>query len=563
MRVPEKTTQINLKNLTPEALVTILKDSTNLENVQWITSLMEGQNQVLEGIAQGKSLETVLSQLALVIEAHSDQELYCSFLLFDAQESRLLHGAAPSLPKEYCDVIHGMLIGPGEGSCGSAAYSKKSVVVEDVTTDPLWKNFCDLALKFGLRSCWSTPILDRHGEVLATFAMYHPCPYKPTARDRELVDKATYLARIAIERQITETELTLANESLEQKVEQRTRDLETVVNSLQEQIREREAAESKLQTQAAVLKKTLRELRQTQVHMLQSEKMSSLGHLVAGVAHEINNPVSFIHGNLVHVQDQTASLFQMIELYQRICDRHQIALDTKEKQALEALELNFIQVDLPKILQSMQVGTERIQNIVLSLRNFSRKDEAGRKTVDIHEGLKSTLGILGHRLKGNQTQSEITVDQKFGKLPEVSCYPGLLNQVFMNVLSNALDAIQDREKVLKCVTARESDALFNQEEGQNGDGQNIYRIGISTQQVKSQDGSDQVEIAIADRGQGIRPELQSRIFDPFFTTKPVGKGTGLGMSISYQIITQQHNGSIICNSQWGQGTTFYIRIPVQ
>ena len=316
MQAPEKTTPISVGNLTPEALAELLKDdATTLENVRWITSLMEGQNQVLEGIAQGKSLETVLSKLALVIEAHSDQELYCSFLLFEAQEKRLLHGAAPSLPKEYCDAIHGMLIGPGEGACGSAAYSKKPVVVEDVATDPLWKDFCGLALKFGLRSCWSTPILDRHGQVLATFAMYHPCPYKPTSRDHELVDKATYLARIAIERQITEMELKLANESLEQKVEQRTRDLETVVNRLQEQIRERETAESKLKTQATVLKQTLRELRQTQAHMLQSEKMSSLGQLVAGVAHEINNPVSFIHGNLVHVEDQTAGLFQMIDLF--------------------------------------------------------------------------------------------------------------------------------------------------------------------------------------------------------------------------------------------------------
>ncbi len=245
-----------------------------------------------------------------------------------------------------------------------------------------------------------------------------------------------------------------------------------------------------------------------------------------------------------------------------------MTLNAQEKEALESLELTFIREDLPKILQSMRVGTGRIQDIVLSLRNFSRKDEAERKTVDIHEGLQSTLGILGHRLKGDRTQPEIVIDRSFGELPAVNCYPGRLNQVFMNVLSNALDAIQDRTNALNSTCPVDGNGSFKGTEDQNegaqdGDEPSVYHIAIATQQLQEKDGKDYVEIAIADRGQGIQPELQSRIFDPFFTTKPVGQGTGLGMSISYQIITQQHNGSITCESQWGKGTTFRIRIPVQ
>ncbi|MEM9771296.1 MAG: ATP-binding protein [Cyanobacteria bacterium P01_D01_bin.73] len=307
-----------------------------------------------------------------------------------------------------------------------------------------------------------------------------------------------------------------------------------------------------------ILNSTLEELKKKQIQLVQSEKMSSLGQLVAGVAHEINNPVSFIHGNLDHVKDQTDSLFQVVKLYGEVCDRHQLALNNDEKEELEELELNFIKADLPKVLQSMRMGTERIQEIVLSLRNFSRKDEAEQKTVDIHDGLQSTLSILSHRLKATSTQPKITVDRNYGQLPAVSCYPGLLNQVFMNVLSNAIDAVRERAEVLNAVPMVAGGHPIDQESDQD-----IYHIAITTQQLQGKDGGDYVEIAIADRGQGIQPELQSRIFDPFFTTKPVGQGTGLGMSISYQIITEQHNGSITCESQWGKGTAFRIRIPVQ
>ena len=483
----------------------------------WVVSLMEGQNKVLEQIAQGQPLATSLDTLARVIETHSDQELYCSFLLFDETAGRLRHGAAPSLPTEYCEAVDGIEVGPSVGSCGTAAHFTASVIVENIATDPLWANFRELALGFGLRSCWSTPILDCNGQVLATFAMYHPFPYSPTSRDRELVIKATYLARIAIERHQTEVALKEANELLEQKVQRRTRDLQN----------------------------TLNELKQAQAQVVQSEKMSALGQLLAGVAHEINNPVNFIHGNLTCLQEYTEGLVQGLAFYGKVQERYHQELTPDEQAALEELELDYIQDDLPQLLKSMQMGTERIEEIVRSLRHFSRTDTTTLQESDLHEGLDSTLLILGHRLKAQPDHPAIVVDKQYGPLPKVRCYTGLLNQVFMNILSNAIDAIEERSQRL--APDRDPD---------------IYSIAIATRCWTDEQGKEQVEIAITDRGQGMEGDRQGKIFDPFFTTKSADKGTGLGMSISHRIITQQHHGSLTCESQWGKGTTFRIQIPV-
>ncbi|MEM9772743.1 MAG: GAF domain-containing protein, partial [Cyanobacteria bacterium P01_D01_bin.73] len=285
------------------------------QRASWTLSLAKRQNQVLEKIVEGEPLTVILDDLAQVIEAHSDGELYCSFLLLDQDSQRLCFGAAPSLPEAYGDWVNGIPIGPKVGSCGTAAYFTASVTVEDIATDPLWDGFRELALGFGLKACWSTPVLGRDNRVLATMAIYHSSPYRPTISDRRLVDRVTHLARIAIERQLTEMELKLANESLEQKVEQRTRDLEKVVRNLQEQVQERKAAESRLRVQTRVLEQALKDLQRAQMKMVQSEKMSSLGQLVAGVAHEINNPVSFIHGNLRYLEDYTNSLLKIVDLY--------------------------------------------------------------------------------------------------------------------------------------------------------------------------------------------------------------------------------------------------------
>ncbi|BAY20435.1 response regulator receiver sensor signal transduction histidine kinase [Calothrix sp. NIES-2100] len=301
---------------------------------------------------------------------------------------------------------------------------------------------------------------------------------------------------------------------------------------LLDEISERRQAEIKLQ-------QTLKDLQAAQIQLIQSEKMSGLGQMVAGVAHEINNPVNFIYGNIDYLDEYTKNLLRMLNLYQQIYSMNQ-----PEVQALaEEIDLEFLVKDLQKLLPSMKMGAERIRNIVLSLRNFSRMDEAEFKAVDIHEGIESTLMILQYRLKDRPERPAIEVIRDYGKLPLVECYAGQLNQVLMNILANAIDALE------------ETCSHYTYQEMK----QNPHKIMIRTFLSDSQ----WVTIAIADNGLGIPDKVKNRIFDPFFTTKPVGKGTGLGLAISYQIITQKHGGKLDCLSTPGQGTEFIIKIPVQ
>ena len=290
------------------------------------------------------------------------------------------------------------------------------------------------------------------------------------------------------------------------------------------------------QQQATQLSQALDHLRETQAHLIQSEKMSSLGQLVAGVAHEINNPVNFIYGNLSHIDEYTQNLIDMLNLYQQ----HYPEPDLEIQQRAEVTDLEFIAEDLPKLFSSLQVGAERIRDIVLCLRNFSRLDQAEVKPVNIHEGLDSTLLILQHRLKPNSLHSGIEVIKQYGDLPLVECFAGQLNQVFMNLLANAVDALEDSIR-------------------QSADAKKYHpTIAIRTQLV----GSDRVQISIKDNGVGMTQEVQAKLFDPFFTTKPVGQGTGLGLSISYQIV-EKHGGKFQCVSQPGEGAEFLIDIPVK
>ena len=306
--------------------------------------------------------------------------------------------------------------------------------------------------------------------------------------------------------------------------------------------------ERRVEERTAELVQTVEHLQKTQMQLIQSEKMSSLGQLVAGVAHEINNPVNFICGNLVHAGQYVHNLLDLIHLYQ-----HQFSeLPVEIQEKAEEIDLEFVQEDLPKLFCSMQVGTDRIRNIVRSLRMFSRLDEAEQKLADLHEGLESTLIVLGSRLKVQADRAAIEVIRDYGELPLVECYPGQINQVFINILSNAIDALE------------ESMAAWSQPD------RYVPTISIRTKfKPRCNANCDATELScgsliveIADNGLGIPEEIQKCIFDPFFTTKPVGKGTGLGMSISYSIVVEQHQGKLICNSVPGKGTEFVIEIPV-
>ncbi len=299
-------------------------------------------------------------------------------------------------------------------------------------------------------------------------------------------------------------------------------------------------SQTQLKQQADNLQQTLTELTQAQTQLIQSEKMSSLGQLVAGVAHEINNPISFIYGNLTHARTYIQNLIRLVQLYQQ----HYPAPSPALAAEISEIDLEFVLNDLPKLLRSMQTGTDRICEIVRSLRNFSRLDESGLKAVDLHQGIDSTLMILQHRLKATPKRKEIQLVKAYEELPLVECYAGQLNQVFMNILSNAIDA-------LEAALSDPQTQLFVT--GQQP------TITIRTSIVNSQ----RVAISIADNGCGIPQSVRQRLFDSFFTTKPVGKGTGLGLSISYQVVTQRHHGSLVCLSEPGQGTEFVIEIPIK
>jgi PAS domain S-box-containing protein len=297
-------------------------------------------------------------------------------------------------------------------------------------------------------------------------------------------------------------------------------------------ITSRKQVETEVHQKAQDLENTISELQRAQTQLVQSEKMSGLGQLVAGVAHEINNPVNFIYGNLNHANNYIQDLLEIIETYRRNYPQ-----PISEIQKLtEELDLEFLVEDLPKLLGSMKVGAQRIREIVASLRNFSRMDEAQMKEVNIHEGIDSTLMILEHRIKAKPNRPRIEIIKNYHKLPQIECYPGQLNQVFMNILANALDAL---------------------EEGIKDD--NSPTICIKTELV----GCKQVKISISDNGKGISEKIKTKLFDPFFTTKPVGKGTGMGLSISYQIVVEKHCGSLECISAPGEGTEFVITIPLK
>ncbi|OCQ89603.1 hypothetical protein BCD67_13300 [Oscillatoriales cyanobacterium USR001] len=298
------------------------------------------------------------------------------------------------------------------------------------------------------------------------------------------------------------------------------------------------ASEIQLRQQTEELETTLKKLQATQTQLIQAEKMSSLGQLVAGIAHEINNPVSFIYGNLEPATDYANNLIDLIRLYQE----HYPSPSPIISDFTEDIDFEYLASDFAKLLESMKNGATRIRDIVKSLRTFSRLDEADLKPVDIHENIESTLMILQNRLNSSSGKGEISVVKNYGNLPLVECYGGLLNQVFLNLLVNAIDAIEQRRESL------ESTEKSNY----------VGEITIAT----STTSENQVLISINDNGCGMSPEVQEKIFNPFFTTKPVGKGTGMGLATGYQIVTENHHGHLHCCSTLGKGTEFRIELPV-
>jgi PAS domain S-box-containing protein len=769
---------------------------------------LAGQKQILELIAKNTPLGETLNALLKIIEQQC-RDVMGSILLLDKEGKHLLHGAAPSLPESYNVAVHGVAIGPNVGCCGTAVYRKESVIVTDIASDPLWENFRDLALSFGLRACWSTPIFSSQDQVLGTFAMYYSQTHSPQEFERQLIEIARNLAGIAIEQKQAEESLQQLNEDLENRVIERTSELSEALKLLQTEIAERQEAEQELtesesrfqklaanlpgviyqfllgsdgsfsfpymspasrqifesepeyvmqnpafvidvihsedrqnydesviisaqtlqpfqwegrmilpsgkirwfqiisrpeakengdilwdgiitditdrkqaelalqesnqfiqkiadatpgvlylydleeqrniyanssvgtllgytfdqiqemgstllpqlthpedlvqiikyhanfveiqdsevveieyrilaangqwfwlqsrdtifsrnadsqpkiiigfaqdittrkQAEEALrqsevrerersqqLEQALVELRSTQTQLVQTEKMSSLGQLVAGIAHEINNPVNFIHANIAYLKQYTKQLLDLVTLYEQEYPEPK----PKILDLIEEIDLGFMTEDLIKIVGSMQVGTERIRQIVLSLRNFSRLDESEMKPVDIHAGIESTLLILQHRLKAKDAWPAIQVVRDFSKLPLVECYASQLNQVFMNIIVNGIDAIEERYHKLSVAEAEK----------------NPGRIYISTMMTIQKT----VMVEISDNGTGIPEAVKNRIFNPFFTTKAVGKGTGLGMSISHSIVVEKHKGKIECISSIGEGTTFQIQIPI-
>ena len=299
--------------------------------------------------------------------------------------------------------------------------------------------------------------------------------------------------------------------------------------------------EQEVSERTAHLTEALENLQRTQVQLVQSEKLSSLGQLVAGVAHEINNPVNFIYGNLMHARSSTEDLLRLVESIQQCYPN----LNPAIQQQMEAMDFDFLKQDLPELFSSMEVGADRIRKIILSLSNFSRLDESEKRAVDLHEGIDSTLMILKSRLKAKPERPKILTIKDYGKIPKVICYPSQLNQVFMNLLSNAIDALEDAYENRKS----------NPEATNNCD----LQIRLHTECLNK----NWVRICIADNGPGIPEALRSQLFEPFFTTKPPGRGTGLGLSISHQIVVEKHGGRILCNSIDGKGTEFAIEIPLK
>ncbi|NQE37211.1 PAS domain S-box protein [Microcoleus asticus] len=408
-----------------------------------------------------------------------------------------------------------------EYSYVSACEHGRAVAVDDIYKADLSQCYINLLSQFQVRANLVVPILQ--GEKLWGLLIAHEC----AGSRRWLEIEVECLKQISVQLAIA-----IQQSMLFEQAQTEIADRKQAESALQE-------SEARERSKALELEAAINKLRTTQAQLVQNEKMVSLGQLVAGVAHEINNPVSLIHGNLSPARNYTLDLLELIKLYQNYCPNP----PAQVLEQIDRIDLDYIAEDSPKLFNSMQVGTERIVEIVKSLRNFSRLDESAGKSVNIHEGIDSTLMILQNRLKSHSSHPGIQIVKDYQLLPQIECFPGELNQVFMNILINAIDALEERDKQRPI---EECD-------------RHPSTIAIRSYQAAA----GFVAVSIADNGLGITDSVRSRLFDPFFTTKPVGKGTGLGLSISHSIIVDRHGGRLSCISTLGEGAEFLIEIPVR
>jgi signal transduction histidine kinase len=316
-------------------------------------------------------------------------------------------------------------------------------------------------------------------------------------------------------------------------------------------ISQRKVAEQALQTSEAQLREKaenleaiLIELQQTQAQLVQTEKISQLGQLVAGVAHEVNNPIGFISGNLHHVQEYIGDLINLVNIYQENFPEPGAEIE----QEIASIDLQYLLADLPKTTASMKMGIDRIRDIMQSLRNYSRSDSQEKRAVDIHEGIETTLMILSHRLKAKHNRPAIKIIKHYGELPTLKCHPGQINQVFMNLIANAIDAVEEFNAGKTYAEIEQNPNIIM-----------ISTVGVCQQKLEI---IDTIVIQIADNGMGMPESVREKMFAPFFTTKAEGKGTGLGLSICHQIVTEIHGGTLECLSSVGGGTEFVIGLPI-
>ncbi|MBV6623359.1 MAG: AAA family ATPase [Rivularia sp. (in: Bacteria)] len=460
--------------------------------------------QALSSEIQLKQLISKLMQLVMenagakkaALLLHKDNELIVEALSINNQDVNLL-----GLPSASSKDIPNTVINYVKRSLKTVVLDNGTVENDFITDEYLRKQ--------QTKSLLCMPILDR-SKLVGVLYLENNLVIGAFTRNRiNTLNLLCTQAAISLENAKLYSQLDNYSHTLEQKVQQRTEEVTQ---------------------KAAELESTLAKLQRTQSQLIQTEKMSGLGQLVAGIAHEINNPINFIYGNLEPANDYALGLIELINLYQKLYPQTLPEIEAK----ISDIDLDFVKYDLPKLLDSMKIGTQRIREIVSSFKTFSRLDEAKMKPVDIHAGIDSTLLVLQHKLTFNTKYQEIQVIKQYSQLPKVNCYASELNQVFMNIIGNAVDALREKQD-------------------------KTPKIIISTSLQANQN----VLISIKDNGIGIDRSIINNIFNPFFSTKPVGSGTGLGLSTSYSIVVEKHRGNLSCNSTLGEGTEFIIELPLQ